>query len=61
MIGVWIFGYGLGRLWIELLRVDSASLIAGVRVNVWISLIAIASGLYVAISGRQKSIDSINS
>ena len=61
LIGVWIFGYGLGRLWIELLRVDSASLIAGVRVNVWMSLIAIASGLYVAISGRQKSIDSINS
>ena len=61
LIGLWIFGYGIGRLWIETLRVDNASLIAGIRVNIWMSLIAIIAGLYVAVSGRQRSIDSISS
>jgi len=61
LIGLWIFGYGIGRLWIETLRVDNASLIAGIRVNIWMSLIAIIAGLYVAVSRRQRSIDSISS
>jgi hypothetical protein len=29
----------VGRLWVELLRSDSASLVLGVRVNVWMSLL----------------------
>ena len=44
LIGLWIFGYGLGRLWIEALRIDQASLILGIRVNIWISAIAIIAG-----------------
>ncbi|MEP6695691.1 MAG: prolipoprotein diacylglyceryl transferase [Pseudonocardiales bacterium] len=32
--------YAVGRLWIELLRVDTANHILGLRVNVWTSLIA---------------------
>lgn len=30
--------YTTGRLWIEMLRIDTAELIFGVRVNVWVSL-----------------------
>lgn len=42
---VYVIGYGLGRLWVESLRIDSANEIFGLRVNTWISLIAIAAGL----------------
>lgn len=59
LIGIWILGYGLGRLWIEALRIDNASLIFGVRVNIWMSLIAILSGLLVVFFGRKRSIDSM--
>ena len=54
-----MLGYGLGRLWIEALRIDNASLIFGVRVNIWMSLIAILSGLLVVFFGRKRSIDSM--
>ena len=52
LVGLWVFGYGLGRLWVEALRVDQASLIVGVRVNTWMALAAIAVGAVVAWTGR---------
>lgn len=36
---VYAFGYSIGRLWVESLRSDPASLILGIRVNIWMSLI----------------------
>ena len=45
LLAVYVGGYGLGRLWIELLRVDPASLLAGVRVNVWMSLALISGSI----------------
>jgi prolipoprotein diacylglyceryltransferase len=47
LIAVYVLGYGIGRLWIELLRIDEASEILGVRVNVWTSIFAIAVSLVV--------------
>lgn len=41
---VYILGYGLGRLWVESLRIDFANEILGFRVNTWISLFAIIGG-----------------
>ncbi|MCP3935836.1 MAG: prolipoprotein diacylglyceryl transferase [Actinomycetia bacterium] len=35
---VYVFLYTVGRLWIELIRIDSANRILGVRVNVWTSI-----------------------
>ena len=41
----YISGYCVGRTFIELLRIDNAHTIAGLRVNVWVSLIvALGSG-----------------
>jgi prolipoprotein diacylglyceryl transferase len=54
LLGLWIFSYGLGRLWVEALRIDHASLIAGVRVNIWLSMIALAVGALITLKGRQK-------
>ena len=52
IVALWVFGYGLGRLWVEALRSDAASLIAGVRVNTWMALLAILVGAVVARAGR---------
>jgi prolipoprotein diacylglyceryl transferase len=38
-------GYGIGRLWIEALRIDHATKIAGLRVNEWTSLALILGSL----------------
>ncbi len=42
---VYVIGYGLGRLWVESLRIDSATQLLGLRVNTWTSLLAIGLGL----------------
>lgn len=42
---VYVTGYGLGRLWVESLRIDDATRLLGLRVNIWTSLVAIAGGL----------------
>jgi len=53
IIGLWVFGYGLGRLWVESIRSDAASLVLGVRINIWVSLAAIVIGGVVALTGRR--------
>ena len=53
LLAVYACGYGLGRLWIEAVRIDHASLIWGVRVNIWMSLALIAgSALYLVVTRR---------
>ena len=52
MIGLWVCCYGLGRLWVEALRIDEASLLLNVRVNIWVSLAAILAGGAVVAGGR---------
>jgi len=50
ILAVYVLGYGLGRLWIEALRIDTASLLLGLRVNIWMSMVLIvAGGLYLLI------------
>jgi prolipoprotein diacylglyceryl transferase len=36
---LYVLGYAIGRLWVEMLRSDEASLILGVRINIWVSVI----------------------
>jgi prolipoprotein diacylglyceryl transferase len=45
LFAVYVLGYGLGRLWVEALRVDEASLLFGIRVNLWVSGVLILGGL----------------
>jgi prolipoprotein diacylglyceryltransferase len=42
---MYVLGYGLGRLWVEALRIDDATRLAGVRVNIWVSLVAIGASI----------------
>jgi prolipoprotein diacylglyceryl transferase len=37
---LYVLGYALGRLWVEELRIDHASLLLGIRVNIWMSVLA---------------------
>ena len=43
LFALYVGGYGLGRLWVEALRIDDATRLAGVRVNIWVSLLAVAA------------------
>jgi hypothetical protein len=45
LLWIYIAAYSLGRLWVESLRIDSATTIGGWRVNTWMSLFGIAVGL----------------
>ena len=55
---LYVLGYGIGRLWVESLRSDNASLILGIRINIWTSLLAIAGALIVlAVRGVRRRPD----
>ena len=56
ILAVYACGYGLGRLWIEAVRIDPASLLLGVRVNIWMSLVLIVvSALYLLMTRGRSS------
>jgi prolipoprotein diacylglyceryl transferase len=47
--------YSLGRFFIEMVRVDPATLVFGVRINVWVAmLVFLGAAGYIAISGRLR-------
>lgn len=56
ILPLWIMGYGLGRFLIELMRTDEATEILGLRVNTWMSGIAVVGGLiWFLILGRSSN------
>jgi prolipoprotein diacylglyceryl transferase len=53
-LALYVIGYTFGRFWIELLRSDQATLIFGVRVNVWMmAILFIAGVLYFVLAARR--------
>jgi prolipoprotein diacylglyceryl transferase len=44
LMAVYVMGYGVGRLWVEGLRIDPADELGGLRWNQWVSLAAIVGG-----------------
>ncbi|WP_421121478.1 prolipoprotein diacylglyceryl transferase [Aquihabitans daechungensis] len=50
----YVLGYGLGRMWVEGLRIDEASLIWGVRVNTWMSAVLVIGSLAFIIISRRR-------
>ena len=52
LFAVYVLGYSIGRFWVESLRIDHASLIWGVRVNTWMSLIIGGIAAFVLIRNR---------
>lgn len=53
---LYVMLYTVGRVWIEMLRIDNAELILGVRLNVWTSIILFVVGLVgFVIAGRRNN------
>lgn len=48
ILPIFIAGYGLGRFLVESIRIDAATEILGVRVNHWMSALAVLGGLAAA-------------
>ncbi len=44
LLAVYAIGYGLGRFWIEGLRIDPASELAGLRWNQWVAIALVVGG-----------------
>lgn len=51
LIGVYFVGYAVGRLWIEAMRVDPASELLGVRVNIWTMGALLVAGIVIIVKG----------
>ena len=55
VFALYVLLYCTGRLWIELLRIDSANTIMGLRLNVWTSiLVGLGALAYLVISSRLR-------
>jgi prolipoprotein diacylglyceryl transferase len=53
LFAVYVAAYTFGRFWIELLRIDPANHILGLRVNDWVSILVFAAAVGVlVVSGR---------
>jgi len=51
---LYVAAYCLGRFFIELIRIDTANTIAGLRVNVWVSvLVGAGAALYFARASKK--------
>jgi len=53
---IWLYagGYAIGRLWIELLRIDPATEIAGVRVNIWMMGAVLLFSIAMLVNGFRR-------
>ncbi|MDO8310229.1 MAG: prolipoprotein diacylglyceryl transferase [Actinomycetota bacterium] len=55
VFALYVLIYCAGRLWVELLRVDTANTILGLRLNVWTSLlVGIGALVYFVVSARLR-------
>ena len=54
MVGLWAIWYGIGRTWLESIRLDPLDTFLGVRYNVWGALAAIVLGIVIiAVQSRR--------
>jgi len=51
---LYVGGYALGRLWVEALRIDPASRLLGLRINIWTSLVTLAAAVAVFLVRARK-------
>ncbi len=51
---LYVLGYAVGRLWVEALRSDAASLVLGVRINIWVSIIVGLLAVAVLVRSRLR-------
>jgi prolipoprotein diacylglyceryl transferase len=54
LFGLYVIGYAVGRLWVESLRIDEASLLLGLRVNTWMSIVVATVAVVVMVVNRRR-------
>ena len=60
LMAVYVMGYGVGRFWIEGLRIDPATDVGGLRWNQWVALAAVVGGaVYLVVTHGQKWPDEV--
>jgi prolipoprotein diacylglyceryl transferase len=58
LIGVYFVGYAVGRLWIEAMRVDPASELLGIRVNIWTMGALLVAGVVIIVKGLRPTAEA---
>jgi len=56
VFAAYVFAYCFGRFFIELIRIDSANTIAGLRVNVWVSVMVGIGAALIFARGSRKNV-----
>jgi prolipoprotein diacylglyceryl transferase len=56
LFAMYVIGYGIGRFWVEGLRIDPADEIAGLRLNQWVALVAVVIAAAVLVWMRRHPI-----
>jgi hypothetical protein len=54
-----VIGYGVGRFWIEGLRIDTADELGGLRWNQWVALVSVISGVIVLAAMRRVQVSPV--
>jgi prolipoprotein diacylglyceryl transferase len=54
LFAVYVAAYTFGRFWIELLRVDPAKRLLGLRINDWVSVVVFVGAMAVLVTGRRR-------
>ncbi len=55
LFGLYVAGYSIGRLWIEALRIDTASKVAGLRVNLWVFGVVALLAIGYVLTGLKRA------
>ncbi|WP_420622230.1 prolipoprotein diacylglyceryl transferase [Candidatus Poriferisodalis sp.] len=55
LFAAYVFGYTAGRVWIELLRIDNATELGGLRINVWTSIVVGLAALAAVFVGLRPA------
>lgn len=58
VLPLYIAGYGVGRFLVEAVRIDAATLILGIRVNHWVSGIAVIASIAVMVLLARRGVPS---
>lgn len=53
---LYLIWYGIGRFWVESLRVDPSLVFLGLRTNVWAALLAIVLGIVIYFVQRRRHV-----
>ncbi|MEZ5224459.1 MAG: prolipoprotein diacylglyceryl transferase [Ilumatobacteraceae bacterium] len=54
LMGMYLLGYGVGRFWVEGLRIDDADEFGPLRFNQWVALtVAVLAAAYLVVSARR--------